>query len=507
MNRASASRRLSSLLIAGVVAVTLAVWAATANPVLTLLPLLLTVLAWALLHAPPHRTALVVFFFAILLDNPKEHSAEGHWVSPIQPLGVLFYENLNTLTGLSWLRFSIADVLLAALVVVAALRRRALGSIPAPRALHLSLAVAWLAIVWLELWGLARGGDFKASLWQIRPLFWGPAIAYVFAAMIRGPRDHAALGKAVVAAAVVKAAMGAYYYYVVCAPLGYQPAYATTHSDTVLFVTAAVIAVTLLVELPALRTVVSSLAILAVAGLGIVVNGRRLAYVSLAASLAAIYATLPPGRLRRTSTRALYLAAPLAALYLAVGWTSGSALFGPARKVASLFSREDRSSLMRDIENYNLILTWKRHLLVGSGFGHPYSELTRPDGIDRIFPLYRYIAHNSVLWFETAGGYLGFTAFWMMLVVAAFFAARGHRFAAAPLDRAAALTSLSVVVIYGVQAYGDMGMAGWSPIFMLAMSLAVASKLAVASGAWPWPESHPAPALAAPLPAAEVASP
>ena len=55
-----------------------------------------------------------------------------------------------------------------------------------------------------------------------------------------------------------------------------------------------------------------------------------------------------------------------------------------------------------------------------------------------------------------------------------------------------------VVVIFGVQAHGDMGLNSWTSMFCLGMSLAVAAKLAVASGAFP---ARPTMTLAAPQPA------
>jgi hypothetical protein len=476
---------LSPALVAAVVVATLAAWIATERLGLSLLPLGVVLLAWALVTAPPHRIALAFFFLAIVVDNPKEHPAEGNWTSPIYPLGLFLYENLNNLTGVSALRFSAADVLFAILFLAALLRTPRRDQVRAPPALHLALAAAWIAVVWMEAWGLGRGGDFKASLWQVRPLFWAPVIAYVLAAGLRGPRDHAAVGKAVVVAAVVKAASGAYYYFVVSRELGHYPQYATTHSDSVLFVMAAVIAVAYALEARTVRAALAAIAILAPVLLGVMVNGRRLAYVSLVGSIAAMVLMLPPGLVRRTARRVAVAGTPVAAGYLMVGWSSDHFLFAPARKVASLFSQADRSALMRDIENFNLVVCWKQHLYLGTGFGHEYDELTRPEGMQQVFSLYRYIAHNSVLWLENAGGYVGFTAFWALLVVLAYFAARAYRFARSPTDRAAALAALSVVVVFGVQAYGDMGLNSWTAMYFLGMGLALSSKLAVATGAFP----------------------
>src|SRR5690242_3442356 len=108
-------RRGAAAIIGAVTAATLAAFVATESVALALVPLGLLLLGWALLRAPPHRTALVVFFLAVVVDNPKEHPAEGNWHSPFEPLGVFLYENLNNITGVQALRFSVTDLLLAAL--------------------------------------------------------------------------------------------------------------------------------------------------------------------------------------------------------------------------------------------------------------------------------------------------------------------------------------------------------------------------------------------------------
>lgn len=487
MSSLGGSRRFASALAGAVVAATVASWIALGDPVVALLPLLATVAGWLVVTAAPHRTAIVLLFLAIVVDNPKEQPAMGRWSSPLKPLGVLLYENLNNITGVRALRFCVMDLLLAALFVLALVRERRPDAVRTPPVLRTFLAAAWLAILWIEVWGLLRGGDFKASLWQARELFWAPVIAYILAAGLRGPRDHAALGAAVVGAAIIKSISGVYFYAVVCRSIGFVPSYATTHSDTVLFVTAVVIALATWLERRTPAAALKSVAILTVVGLGLLVNQRRVAYVGLAGAILALRFVLPADGLRRMFDRLLLVTVPAAALYVVVGSRFQSSLFDPAREVATLFTRQDESSLARDIENYNLLMTWKNNVLLGSGFGHEYKELTHMEGLESIFPAYRYVAHNSVLWLEAVGGFVGFTAFWMLLPAVGYFAARSHRFATSPVDRAAALTALSVVPTVAAHAYGDMGLVSWTAMFALAASLAVASKLAVASGAFPLP--------------------
>ena len=79
----------------------------------------------ALLELPLHRLAIGVFFLAIVVDNPKEHPAEDLWDSPLKPIGVFLYENLNNITGISALRFSMTDVLLTALAQAISTRQAA----------------------------------------------------------------------------------------------------------------------------------------------------------------------------------------------------------------------------------------------------------------------------------------------------------------------------------------------------------------------------------------------
>jgi hypothetical protein len=80
---------------------------------------------------------------------------------------------------------------------------------------------------------------------------------------------------------------------------------------------------------------------------------------------------------------------------------------------------------------------------------------------------------------------IGFSGLWVMLVVAVFLAARAHRRAKSPAERAAALSCIAAVIIYTNQVFGDIGLVSWTGVFLVAPAMAVAGKLAVATGAWP----------------------
>ena len=79
---------------------------------------------------------------------------------------------------------------------------------------------------------------------------------------------------------------------------------------------------------------------------------------------------------------------------------------------------------------------------------------------------------------------MGFTGLWSMIVVGIYLAVRAYRRAATPETRTAALTAVSVIVVYLAYCYGDLGLGTWVSVFTVAPALAVACRLAVTSGAW-----------------------
>ena len=151
---------------------------------------------------------------------------------------------------------------------------------------------------------------------------------------------------------------------------------------------------------------------------------------------------------------------------------------------SSIDSSTDGSTTWRDWENYDLFCTIKAHPLTGLGYGHGYIEVVKLPDISEMYALYRFIPHNGILGLFAYGGVIGFTALSTVFVVGIFFAARAQRFATRPDDRVAALSALTMIVIYLVHCYGDMGLGTWAGVFTVAPALAVASKLAVSTGAW-----------------------
>ena len=65
-----------------------------------------------------------------------------------------------------------------------------------------------------------------------------------------------------------------------------------------------------------------------------------------------------------------------------------------------------------------------------------------------------------------------------------YFAMRSYHGAKNGTDRAAALVSYAAVLVWLMLAWGDLGLGVWVAVFTAAPAMAVASKLAVATGEW-----------------------
>jgi len=455
------------------VAASLGLVLAGAGGVGPLLPFVALAGLAALLALPIRVTALTLLAAALLFDNPGERPMAGLWKSPLYSGGMLLYENLRHHTGIDALRFSALELMVGALVAIVLLRRwtgdpvDATGTVDGPpRPLRTAFILFFGAIVGLEVYGLARGGDFRNSLWQIRALFWLPVLGVLFghAFATRGAR----LGvlRVLLAVAVVRALSGVYFYFVVLRRSGGHADYATTHSDSILTVVAMLVALAILVERPSRVHIALNLMCQPVFLLGLFVNNRRIALVALACGLAALVLMGPLG-LKRRLARSVAVLLPVALLYTAVGWNATSRIFWPVRTLQSMGSSTDTSSQTRDIENFNLIRTLMQHPVLGSGFGHEYDEQVQADRVDQYFAQYRYIAHNSVLWLLSLAGVVGFTLVWSLFPVALLVARRAHALARHPIDRAVAFGAVAALICFIVQAWGDMGLQSWMGTLLL----------------------------------------
>jgi hypothetical protein len=448
--------------------------------------------AWKL---PMRWPLLVTTFLVLTLENPSDVPACGQWKSMFYEVGAVMLVHLNvTLPTYKSLIFSGLDVVLACLFVVAAVRWQRGSCIDGPAGIKGARPMGWFAglslagAAWMWVYGMARGdANVPNSLWQLQRVAYLPAMVLLFQIGFRRAADTAAFGKVVVLAACLKAVLAIYIRATVPPPPG-EPTllYATSHADSMLFSVAFCCVLALLIHRPRGKRfglVVFTLPLLVV---GMVANGRRLAWVELAAGVATLVTLTPWSAAKRAAVRSAIAASPIFFAYTAAGWSSGAGAFGPVRTLRSVVdSKADSSTLWRDLENYNLFYTLRHHPVLGTGYGHGYTEIIWLPDVSSSYALYRFLPHNAILGLWAYGGIVGFTALWTMLVVGLFLAARTYRHAKGIDDRTASLTALSVLVVYLVYCYGDLGLGTWTSVFTVAPALAITSKLARTTGAWP----------------------
>lgn len=471
-----------------------AVIGSAGDPVIAALPpLLFAAVAWAL-RAPLRAPVALLLFAALVASSPER--VGGVWPFPLAPLSSLLFDALRRHVPIPALKVSLLDVAVGGLLLLHAWRRATAaragaaveaGPPPARGAVDAALLAAAGAIL-AAAWGVLRGGaDPTALVFQLRPLLLFPAAALLFMAAFR-PEDLPLLGRVVVAAALVKAGIVIWFRWVVAPRLGVEPEAATSHGDTVLFVVALAILLALWHE----RRTPGAMGALALAGavllLGIDGNARRLAWVSLAACVGVMALRVPWTGPKRLVTRAAVLASPLLLLYLAVGWQSGRPVFAPVHLVRSIVDgKSDRSTWDRDVENYNLVMTFRSSPLLGTGLGHPYHEVVKGDDISHAFVLWQYFPHNAILGALAFTGLAGFFLGWAPLLAGLFLALRSYPRARGSVERAAALAAAAALVAFLLQAWGDMGLYDLECVLLAAAGLAAAARVAVAVGAWPAP--------------------
>lgn len=227
-----------------------------------------------------------------------------------------------------------------------------------------------------------------------------------------------------------------------------------------LAVTAILVLMMALVVRPSRDNIILNILVQPVLLMGMIANNRRLAFVGLLAGIACALALAPPS-VKRAMRRAFVASIPAIIIYAAIGWNSHSAVFKPVSIIRSVSSQKDNSSKTRDIENYNLIMTLKRHPILGSGFGHEYIEQVQANRVDLVFAQYKFIGHNSVLWLLSVAGWAGFTAMWFVFPVAMMIALRALKRSTTPIDQITAFGTIAAVLCFVLQAWGDMGLQSW----------------------------------------------
>jgi O-antigen ligase len=351
-----------------------------------------------------------------------------------------------------------------------------------------ALFVSLVTVALLVALGLARGGELRQALWQFRFLAMLPLVSLLALYALDFPRDLKPLLVVLLVGSLVKSGLGIYFMEVIAPTLAHFPPHTSGHNDTMLLVTAVLVPLALLWERPTKARLVVLLCWVPVVALAIRYNDRRIAYVDLVACAVAIFLISPRHRVKRLVMQGLVVLVPVVGLYLALGWNrEHDRVFAMAQTVRSLVSpvegsKTESSNVERDIENFNLINSWKANAVFGQGFGHAFTEFLPSNDFSQ--SNFGHVGHNSLLWLLWIGGIAGFTGLLAYVGVALFFFARTLRRTRTPDERSALLVAMSILVIFLNQCFGDMGTQSIEIAFFVAVALAIIGRLATRRHAW-----------------------
>lgn len=470
------------------------------NIVASVAPILGGVALWLMWIAPLRVTIGLVMLVALSVDRPGD--ADGRWESPFITIGGLLFHNLNHVINIDALKFSGVFAILAYLLLVRGYRmltgrtRDTVGSLTPAAPMLWAMAAALVTVTASTLFGALRGGDVQMAKVQVQAFLQLLAVAYLLGYSLRGTPDYAWLGKLIVFAACAKATLAIWVRSVLPASFpgegGFmrELEYTTNHGDSLVFACAIAVLLGPLFHRPARRHVAWFVLLTPLVLGGIVANDRRIAWVQVALVCAAYILLNPRSTVTRRLTRLGLLATPLLVVYTAVGWNSASRVFGPVSFIRNLVQPErsdgslDRSTLFRDIENYNLVYTFMPNPVFGTGLGHPFEVAVQGDALP-LFREYGFLPHNSVVGLWAFTGAAGFSGLFATVVVALLLAARAHARALTAEQAIAAAAAIGCLCSYVVHLWADIGFTEAPTIFLVGIAMAVAAQVAAATGAWP----------------------
>ena len=468
------------------------VWANTFRFDTTLVVLWGPLLVWAMARFKLTRSVRIYLVLALFIEPFSEvmlrQQGDGYWDTVLWPAAVAYYGTVKEWSGVPGASLPVFFLVTVGLLYRATRGRRTPDLVPPPKFARDLLLFFLASVVAISAYGLVRGAEIQAIVRQVVHLAQLPLIGLVFLYVLRVPEDLAAIGTIYVTTALLRSLLVMYVYFGVCMPAGItdrpgMPEWCTTHSDSVLFVMSILIVVTNAFEQRTAKAIQRALLVSAVLLSAMVLNNRRLAFVSLSIAPAVIYLALRPSKRKRRVTAALVIGIPVTVLYSLVGaeLNTTSPIVKPAKLGMSVLDQRDSSSISRDIENENLIHTLRQSPVLSTGFGFEYqsSPNNPPVDLSEVFVNYRLIAHNGVLWIWSIGGLVGFTSLWLIFPVTGTLAFRGYRSAQSPLERSAALTALGGVAICIVQVWGDQGINGYIIPITIGVCFTVATRLAM----------------------------
>jgi hypothetical protein len=432
----------------------LAALAGLIDPIASWLIVLVPAAALMMLVTPVRPLLLVTFLIALAVDNPRSFPANGNWSPPWIFLSGALYRNLEPLP------VCLLDLLAVGCAIRGLFHVRTESKLRIGRerifARIVAIPIATLAFTFVS--GVLRGGDLKQAVYQGRTLFWIPCFAIAIAT-VGDMKFLRQLKNVLFIAVCIKASTGLWVYATVNVVDKKRPLdFVTTHADSVTYamVVAVIIAAWVVGAEKRVRRWHGTTLVFAL--IGLYTNQRRIAFVGIAFALFIIYLDISPERRRVINKTASRFTVPFV-VYMLVAFTgvSRAPIFRPALSLRSVVIQDDDSSSTRDIENFNLFVTYRTNPLIGTGFGHEYIELVPADYIGDVFEQYRYLPHNSLLGLWAYGGMVAAIGYYTMFPAALYLGLRATKRRYTKERWMFSMLGASGIATVLIQGFGDVG--------------------------------------------------
>ena len=335
-------------------------------------------------------------------------------------------------------------------------------------------------MVFFTGFGLARGGDWKAALWEIRALYYLCLVYFIAAQIIRTRRQVRICVWIIIVGVAIKGFQGCWRYFITRhGDLGSLRAI-LGHEDSLFIVTVVVLLAACYFLGYRGREFKFMLATLPTNMLTFVFNQRRITYGVLGLSLGIVVAMLPRERLLQ-ALRVVIPVAMLFAVYTAAFWNKSGGLAMPAQKIKSMFVKQEgtvdnESTEWRKLELLNLKATVRAYPF-GIGFGNKYLIVVPYADIGEEFPLWRYIPHCALYWVWIKTGFVGFAIFWLFFGTAIVQAMIDYRAMRDPYFKALALMVILFIVGQVIVAYYDLQITFYRNMIYLGMAMALGTSV------------------------------
>lgn len=396
---------------------------------------------------------------------------------------VPLFLNLNNSAGLTGLSINPAEILMLTVALVAIARANSERKLRWPSGrLVAAYCLYVLVVLGAEVHGLVTGGDFKLSLWEIRPQVYGFILFFMTTTLVVDRSQLKRLAIVFLLAVSVKALVGDFRYFVTLhGTIGQLSVLA--HEDSYFLGMSIIAGLASLIWLKNRRLVIPLGLMSALALVALLANGRRAGIDALAAGAAVILLLafrFEPDLRKRVAWLSVVLVIAGAA-FIGYAWDKQygiqAQLVRPIRSLVDPSARDFSSDSYRIAETANLRFTFQTSPLIGVGFGSPFYIVFPMADISKTYPLWNVIPHNSLMWVGMRMGTIGFAAFWGLIGLAlleGFYVMDRRR---DPLLRAIAAFAIAAIVAELAVGYADLQLENYRNLIFLGVVIGVVNRL------------------------------